>query len=118
MKLTKQKLISTLTAELGLTTQTSKEVIDLVFSEMGKTLNQGGTVILSKIGTLNSVQIDKRKHSGFRKTFECGKKNKIKFVQSRVLDVVKVSKKVKNLTPKKAEEVDEFEGLRNLMKSL
>lgn len=115
MKLTKKKIIDSLQSEFGLNTTTSKEVIDHIFSLMKTTLNSGGTVIMSEIGTLKPVELEAGKRKGFRKTFEVGKRRKVRFIQSRILDVCEVgelkntSKSSKNLTLKKSAQTDEVD---------
>jgi nucleoid DNA-binding protein len=101
MKLTKKKIIDSLQSEFGLNTTTSKEVIDHIFSLMKTTLNSGGTVIMSEIGTLKPVELEAGKRKGFRKTFE--------LEVCEVGELKTTSKSSKNLTLKKSAQTDEVD---------
>jgi nucleoid DNA-binding protein len=115
MKLTKKKIAGILQTQIGLNETTSKEVIDLIFSAMEKTLKNGGSVVINKIGTLEPIELEARTHKGFNKVFSVPSMRKLKFTQSKVFEVCEVgelkttSKSSKNLTLKKSAQTDEVD---------
>lgn len=108
-KLTKKKIIQSLQDQIGLNAEISKEVIEHVLALMKNTLNNGGTVIMSEIGTLKPVELEAGEIKGFRKTFEVGKRRKVRFIQSKTLEVAEDREPnfYKNLTPQNSVEVEE-----------
>lgn len=124
MKLTKKKIAVSLQAEFGLSSATSKEVIEHIFSLMEKALKNGGSVVFNKIGTLEPVELEARTHKGFNKVFSVPSMRKVKFTQSKVLEVSEVGelKTTKNLTPKKSVQLDdvdpEVEEMRKIFSRL
>jgi len=110
-KLTKKKIAQSLQDQIGLNPEISKEVIEHVLELMKNTLNNGGTVIMSEIGTLKPVELEAGEIKGFRKTFEVGKRRKVRFIQSKTLEVTEARdpNPYKNLTPENSVEVEDID---------